>query len=205
MPYYGVSVVLDTASPLARAVRRGVDLRTFHEALGQAGRKTVRDHFILKESEMTSASTTMGGRTKLGHVGVFAEFSRAISISSDSGSVTITIAHPAIRQRLLGGVIRPVNAKNLTLPARPEAYGLRASEVRVDLKFGYAYDEELGRWRRALIADTVKSKAKKTGAWFWLVPQVNQKADPSVLPDDQVLMESALQALRGWNEDLENG
>jgi hypothetical protein len=205
MPAYGISITLDTASPFAEKMARGIAQRGYGPAVGEAGKLVLINHFGLKEQEATSAAQTAGGWVKLGHSGLYADFRDATSWQPTGDGIRLSIAHPAIRQRLQGGTIRPVNARNLTIPARKEAYGKRASEVRVPLKFGYAFDEQIGHWRRALIADTVASKAKKTGAWFWLVPQVEQKPDSSVLPSDTALVDGVSAALRGWISEVSSG
>jgi hypothetical protein len=216
---YGASVRIDTASPTASAVVRGVARGAYRTAVGEAGKLVLIEHFAGKEAEAAGASQTTSGRRKLGHVGLYADFARSTSWQTTNDGIIISISHPAIRQRLLGGEIKPVNGKYLTLPARESMYGKRAAEAAVQLKYGIAYDDELQTWRKALIAESAVTKevgrARKdgtrrtkvtaeAGVYFWLVRRVSQRPDPSVLPDDELMVERSVQALSGWVEEQTN-
>jgi len=116
--------------------------------------------------------------------------------------VMIGVNQIGIRQRLLGGDIKPVNAGALTIPAVPEAYGKRAREFN-NLRFAFALNPATGKMMPALVeaeASQVKiGKIKKDGsrtithtsnttakiAIFWLLGKVSQKPDPTVLPSDE--------------------
>lgn len=107
-------------------------------------------------------------------------------------SASVSINHLGIAQRLFGGVIRPVRAKFLAIPARPEAYGKGPREFR-DLHFqptrrGGALVENLrsdvtfGRKKKDGTR-TVTNRGERGGlVMFWLVKQVVQRPDPTVLP-----------------------
>lgn len=205
MPSFGASIRVDTASPLADAMATGISRAAFRRPTGEAAKLVLMEHFAGREQQAASAKTTSGGHPKLGHVGLFSDFARATAWTVTPAGVMVSINHVAFRQRLQGGTIKPVNKQFLTIPAREGAYGRRAREVRVKLKFGLAFDDRLGRWRKALVADEVATKAKRAGAWYWLVRQVNQDPDPAVLPYDELMTERVAQALAGWVEEISNG
>jgi len=119
---------------------------------------------------------------------------RSVQVPTASGDVVlVSINHVGIAQRFFGGEIRPGNAQYLTIPAREEAYGKRAREF--DLEFAMAPDPERGGvLRPALVSGGAPdgSKARMgAGVMFWLTRQVEQKADPSVLPTDRELATAA--------------
>src|SRR5262249_29286184 len=106
------------------------------------------------------------------------------------GFALITIDQVGVRQRFKGGPIKPVKARALTIPARPDAYGKRARDFN-NLKFSFALDPETNMRCMALVeAQSSTSNGKTSGTKpqpnvvFWLVRGVNQKPDPKVLPTD---------------------
>ena len=219
MAMYGASIRIDTVTPTASAVVRGVARGAYKSATGEAGKLVLIEHFAGKEAEAAGASQTTGGRRKLGHVGLFADFARATSWQPTSDGIVVSISHPAVRQRLLGGEIKPVNGKYLTLPARESMYGKRAAEAAVELKFAIAYDDELQKYRTALIAEKAATKevgrvrkdgtrrtkvTAEAGVYFWLVRSVNQRPDETVLPYDELMVERVVRALAGWVEEQTN-
>ncbi len=226
MAMYGASVRIDTVTPTASAVVRGVARGAYKSATGEAGKLVLIEHFAGKEAEAAGASQTTGGRRKLGHVGLFADFARATSWQPTSDGIVVSISHDAtrddgsaVRQRLLGGEIKPVNGKYLTLPARESMYGKRAAEAAVELKFAIAYDDELQKYRTALIAEKAATKevgrvrkdgtrrtkvTAEAGVYFWLVRRVNQRPDETVLPYDELMVERVVSALAGWVEEQTN-
>lgn len=220
MAVYGVSIALDTASPFAKAVARGIERRSYGPAVGEAGKLVLMDHFAGKEAQAAGASQTAAGNPKLGHVGLYADFARATSWRVVGDGVEVSINHPAIHQRLRGGIIKPVNASYLTLPAREGAYGKRVAEIGIALKFGFAFDDRLGVMRKALIAENAVTKevgrarkdgtrrtktVKEAGVYYWLVRSVNQEPDDTVLPYDELIVERVAQAFEGWAGGFSNG
>lgn len=113
-------------------------------------------------------------------------------------------------------VIKPVNAKFLTIPARPEAYGRRAREFS-DLVFEVV-DDFYGRPRPALVraAQTTFSFGKKRKGkraitnveevggevYFWLVKSVKPKPHPEGLPSTDRLKAAAVGELESYASTL---
>lgn len=122
------------------------------------------------------------------------------TVGAGTGVASVSITQLGFRQRLFGGTIVPRNGRTyLTIPASPEAVGMRAGEFS-DLRFTMAYDER-GAIRPALvrpvsqavsfirrkrkdgsIKTTIKPGELRGGVMFWLVRKVTQRADPTVLP-----------------------
>lgn len=114
----------------------------------------------------------------------------------------VVIDKLGLRQRWLGGEIRAVNGKYLTIPARAEAYGKRARDMGdlsfIKFKSGAAAlvkDDisetvtDSGYSRRSAAKGQRKSRKKGIGAvMFWLVPSVYQRPDPTVLPSPAYLL-----------------
>lgn len=116
--------------------------------------------------------------------------------------VLISVDQIGIRQRLLGGPIRPVNAKALTIPAQPDTYGKTVGEFS-NLQFKMVLDPQSGRIRPALVekpgqvtkrrggkrkdgtrSETEVSATTGLVALFWLARGVKQDPDPAVMPSD---------------------
>jgi hypothetical protein len=218
MPSFGASIRLDTASPFANAMARAVDRRAWLPKLGAAASRTVKDHLSAKQNDSSSHDSAKELGAKIS--GLYAQMVRATSWQVNGDSAVVSIAHPAVRQRLEGGTIRPVNGNYLTIPARASVYGKRVRDAGVALKFGYAFDEKYQAWRKALVAESEVrknvGKARKdgsfrtkvthsAGAYFWLIRSANQAPDPTVLPTDQVFAEQTMAALRDWSAEVSNG
>lgn len=137
------------------------------------------------------------------------------SIEADVKSVVIACNQIGVRQRLLGGVIKPVNAGALTIPAAPEAYGKTAREFN-NLVFGFALNPATGKMqpclKEAIATSVTFGKKKKDGSqsvkllstttglhvMFWLCGGVRQNADPKVMPSEEQFnqaMDQSVEAL----------
>jgi hypothetical protein len=131
------------------------------------------------------------------------------------GGAVVSITQVGIAQRLFGGTIVPRTAKMLTIPASPEAYGMRAGEFN-DLVVRKVVDPQSGALRLALVrSDQVSIKLvkhrKADGSvsisakpiaqlggevMFWLVKSVHQAADPTVLPYTEQMSATASTAIK---------
>lgn len=118
------------------------------------------------------------------------------------GAVIVSVAQIGVRQRLLGGDIKPVKAGALTLPATEEAYGKTAREFD-NLEFGFALNPATGKMQPCLKeakatkiqignvkkdgTRTIKgiSTSLGTKVFYWLCGGVHQDPDPRVMPSDQ--------------------
>lgn len=186
--------------------------------VGIAAVRAVKDHLVAKErGDPHKSANALGANPS----GLYADMADSTTFLPQPDGVDLQISHVAARQRIEGGDIFPVNCSFLTIPARREAYGKRAATVGVPLRFGYAFDSERSRWRKALIADAggtrkvkdrrkgrdgqtrdVADKSKPAGIYFWLVRSVRQKPDPTVLPDDENFFGAVFAALDGYVEGM---
>lgn len=191
---------------LAPIRRRIADGKALLNVAGRSGRNALQRH--LREKNRTSPNRMGGRRTNF-----YAKAADAVNyriLNDQEVAVSINAVGIALRYfgtaGLPGGVLRPISARYLTIPATPEAHGKRAREFG-DLVVGYAYDPELGRDRLALVRDGSQpatrvakrgGRAPSTGLpggdttgepVFWLVRSVRQEGDPAVLPDQSDLVE----------------
>lgn len=207
----GVTVVINTAGPLLARVKSEVQRAGLALVAARAVAIQTKDHLVKLNAE----------RHKHGR-GYYLQAARSVtSRSGGPGLALVTVTQTGFRQRLKGGRIAPKNGEYLTLPARPEAHGKRAREF-ADLDFAFAMDER-GRLRPALVqrlstAISLIRRKRKDGTvsltvkpgevqggkpMFWLVREVNQRPDPTVLPTEAETQETATAAIRRRVERLE--
>ena len=200
----GVTVVVDEITPLLERVQSLATAR----GLALVGARAVGD---LVKQHLYGLD---GQRHQYGrHYYRQAGDSVTARIVPEGAAVSIT--QTGFRQRLFGGTITPRVAKMLTIPANPEAYGMRAREFK-DLDVRRVLDPKTGALRLALVrrASTqiryVRRKNKdgtsslnakpvrEVGGevMFWLVRKVVQKADPTVLPYAEQMSARALAAIQ---------
>jgi hypothetical protein len=103
---------------------------------------------------------------------------KATNWQEGAGFVDIVTNQIGVRQRLLGGPIKPVNAGALTIPIAPEAYGRRASE------FADAFIAHTAKGAFIVVKEG-KGKEAKLKFLFFLAKGVNQEPDPDVMPTDE--------------------
>lgn len=188
-----ISVVEDTASPWLRDL---VGRVTPHRIAAEVGPRCTR----LVQRNFRGLGTNARGWKTTNFYGRAAE---ATNWQEGFGFLNIVVNQIGVRQRLMGGDIKPVNAGALTIPACEEAYGKRAGEFS-NLQFKFVLDPERGVMRPALVEKagvthiklgrkrkdgTRSAKADRTStglvALFWLSKGVHQEADPRVLPSDE--------------------
>ena len=107
----------DGASPaLARITASLTDRKPLHAVLGKRGEIEARAHFESRNSEPNKQGwprQQFWARIRT---------ATAFTSADDSGAV-VTIADPAINQKIYGGTITPKEGTYLALPAIAEAYG----------------------------------------------------------------------------------
>jgi hypothetical protein len=154
--------------------------------------------------DKTRANKFGGARTHF-----FANTARAIQTPEVKGTVSsVSINQVGLAQRIFGGIIRAGQGissltgaitKFLAIPARAEAYGKTPGQFH-DLQF---VREKRGNGGAMLVQtmQTVvsfgKKGVRKVGergglVMFWLVKQVNQPGDSSILPSDEAVTQAAL-------------
>jgi hypothetical protein len=129
------------------------------------------------------------------------------------GAVSFTITKVGLAQRRFGGVIHAgvgtssttgQPTKYLAIPAHPIAYGHRPGAFS-NLRF---IPRRNGRAMLVLPLQTAASTSRNNAnnlVMYWLVPSVKQKPDPSLLPTDAELQETATaEASRYLSEKLQS-
>jgi hypothetical protein len=190
-----IAVENDTASPWLAKVRANVSP---HRIAAEVGPRCTR--LVQRNFRKYAGGANAKGWPSTHFYGRAAE---ATNWQEGFGFVQISVNQIGIRQRLLGGTIKPVNAGALTIPNTPEAYGKTAREFS-NLQFKMLYDPETGHVRPALVekAGVIKIKLgrkKKDGsksatpvstttgmvALFWLAKSVTQEPNPNVMPTER--------------------
>jgi hypothetical protein len=210
-----LSVLHDTATPALRAlVARLRKPRELNRVMAKAVINRLKDHFAERGMEgnkrgWPSRKTWQAIRGSTG-----------LASATNEGA-TISMGHPAIRQKFFGsevlGPIRPKDGKRLALPATAQAYmaGWPRHGNTPTLKCMLAFNSGIQRWMLALVnaedqagMKQVKDRRKghqgetrwvrdpksPAGVWYWLARQVTVPRDPRALPSDDVLMSHATAA-----------
>lgn len=209
MPAYAVTVRDTDAGGLQR-ITDALRPQALGTAIGEAGKIALINHFAFKESLAGSHDTAsrLGARPS----GLYAQFARATSWQVAGSAIVLSIEHPAVRQRLEGGVIKAADGGWLTIPAIAAAYARRAREFNL---VPVVWTDAQGRERGMLISTSttgvkktrrlrtgkteVYAAKQKVGVYFWLVRETApQDPDPTVLPTDEALLAAVTQALDGY-------
>ncbi|MBI5770832.1 MAG: hypothetical protein HZA93_23850 [Verrucomicrobia bacterium] len=190
--------VTDRATPILVAIEESIRPDRLKPVVGRAAVNVVRRHFFALDRERPNALA--GGRTHY-----YAGAARGTHFDVLPDGVMISVNQVGILQRILGGTIVPKQAKFLTIPARSEAYGKRASEFRDliilrrgDHQFGEPYAlaravstivHRSGAADSLLLGGSRSSSGGLQGGeiLFWLKRSVTQAPDPTVAPDTLAL------------------
>lgn len=193
MAISNIVVVSDTATPALGKLLEVMDPKAIAANIGEAEVILFQNHFS------QAPANKMGWHS----TGFWPAAARATNYSVVPQGVTINVNKQGVRQRYAGGEIHPTGGhKYLTIPARSEAYGKRASEfTNLKVAFGrngpFALVEvdqtnlTFGRKRK----DGTRSRTANTvggGVMFWLVKSVYQAPDASVLPSDSSVLQTAV-------------
>jgi hypothetical protein len=178
--------------------------RALLAATGREAGNQLKKHF--QEKDKTDANTLAPDRRS--------HFWLAVSQTVNNGSgpdnptvsgstVAISINHPAIAQKVFGGTIFAKEAGALTIPVEERAYGRTANtfEQETGLKL-FLIHSGTGNFENALLA--VKDAGGKGFiVEYLLTKSVNQKPDPTALPDmasgspfEQALLDRARTVVR---------
>ena len=146
---------------------------------GDAVLNQLRDYF--KMLDVTHPNQLGGDRTHF-----WLGMAEDLVLETDDTAAEIAIPSP-FGYLWLGGEIQATN-KLLTVPARAEAYGHYASDFGDDLKFGI-----FRTTGTKFLAD------KKTGlVMYWLCEHVHGNPHPDYLPDEQAMVDCAINAVGDW-------
>lgn len=152
----------------------------------------LKDHLIAKE-----AQPNKNAWPKTGFYGQAAEHVNVVSGGANEAQVVVS--HEGFAQRVLGGTINPVNAKALAIPARAEAYGKLPSDFDGLLDY-------IPRKGGKLVGMLVGKEGADQGVvFFWLVKNVTQSPDPTVLPTEKQMRDAIDEELNAIAEEVKAG
>lgn len=125
---------------------------------------------------------------------------RSVTGIAQGDALTLRADHQGLRQRWLGGPIKPVNADALTIPISSQAYGKTVADFPgaflIRTRKG-AYIVQYGN----TVAATPRRRGSAAGRGshleflFKLSKGVNQKGNPDVVPTNDELAEVAMAAI----------
>ena len=172
---------------------------------GRAAANLVKDHLFGLDSTRPNA---LGGK----RTHFYASAAKSVSNPKPTGAgVSFTINQIGLAQRWLGGTIRAGAGissatgratQYLAIPARAESYGKAPSEFP-DLRF---VPRKGGGMLIQALQTAIKwtkkgaEKAFETGGgvMFWLVKEVTQRPDPTVLPTEDAIEHAAASAMESY-------
>lgn len=187
-------------------------------AAAVAGQRVLFDHLVEKESNPAShrSAADLGGKSS----GLYAQMARATSWAVTGTGFSLTISHVAARQRYLGGTIRPSGRvssatgqpiKHIAIPARGEAVGKTPSEFDLEPVFGrsgvygLALAQQVTRQRKSRKKATygqmeavAVAGLERSQLMYWLVDEVTQAPDPTVLPTEERFARGILSATEAF-------
>lgn len=151
--------------------------------VGRAGQQTTRDHLY----ELATLRHRPGVSPNF-----YQQAADSVTHAVEPDGAEIRIDHTGVAQRYYGGRINAVNYTHLWIPVHPRSIGRSAGEFPGLVPI--------------ISPLTNKGVAFQTGRrdqiLFALVPHVDQRADPSVLPTDDDYRHSALAAIDDLVETL---
>lgn len=161
------------------------------KASGRELGNLLKRHFREKDR---SNKNKLGGRRQ--HLWLQIAGSVQNPVQTGFNSVSVSINHPTIGQKVFGGPIIAKRAKNLTIPQTDEAYGRTAA----------TFEHETGRKLIFLKQNDNLLLASKIGqssrlqVEYVLTPRVIQRPDPTALPTKQQMEDAVISRGRKYLE-----
>lgn len=203
-----LAVNMTTSGPALRfltQVTQSLQSGALNQRVGGVAQRLVKQHLTRL---IASRPNRLGGKSTR----FYEKAANATTFTATPSGVLITIAKQGMRQRFSGGVITPVNAKYLTIPATPAAHGKRAGGFG-DLKFAIVPGRGPALVRTS---DVFKAtgKVRKDGTRkqqrvasagevvFWLRKRITQRPDPTVIPNAQDFTAAISADLDVWRNTL---
>ncbi|MHC1762915.1 MAG: hypothetical protein AB9869_01230 [Verrucomicrobiia bacterium] len=184
--------VTDKATPKLNALIRSIENPIPGLMIaGRAVANVLRAHYREKHAKEPNK---LGGKRQNYWLGV----RHSVNNPQPSGAaqVTVSISHPSIMQKIKGGTITAKRVSMLTIPVDKEAYGRRASVLERALNIKLFVIEQGGR---AFLAGRTDSAAPLR-IFYVLKRSVTQKPDPTALPPEQTIHDTATEAFTKWVE-----
>jgi hypothetical protein len=211
-----INIQINTAQVRQAAARASGFGAQILSIAARAVANLVKNHLFERD---TRGNALGGKRTHF-----YSTAAKSVETATADGAASITITKIGLAQRWLGGTIRAGAGissatggptKYLAIPARAEAYGRTPAEFS-DLKFvprrnGGAM---LVQAHQTLVAGfTKKGAQRKLGArgttpgsageagglvMFWLVTEVTQQPDPTVMPTEEAMHAAAATSIESY-------
>jgi len=166
------------------------------KVVGRRGSNELKKHFRMRNR----TPNKLGGTRTNFWQGVADAVQNPVLVG-DSG-VCISINHPAFAQKVFGGTIKPKNAKALTIPVEPEAYGRTVATFQQETGIQLFLLKKKAGGMSNLLAGIVDEHTVKV--FYVLQSSVDQAADPQALPDqnqfEAALLDEAEQYLNRENK-----
>jgi len=194
--------IKDEVTGLVKDVEEAFESRRINPQIGTAMVRLFQDHFrTLPASQSGFPSQHYWG-----------EAAKSMSFVVTADGVKLSSSLPGLNMHVTGipAIIRPINAKNLAIPARAEAYGRRPREfanLRVAFrKVGGHLEafalvegagEQRGKPQHALQIKGIKGDKKVGQAWtgavvYWLKKEVHTHRYPGVIPTEEQMRQEAI-------------
>lgn len=183
--------IQDHATSVLTALEGAMTPRALAANIGEAEVKLFQRHLLNNPPNKQGWPST----------GFWPAAARAVNYQATDAGPLININQQGVRQRLLGGMVRPVNKKFLAIPARAEAYGRAPSEFN-NLKVAFGRGGAFALVEAAASQITYGKKKKNGqrdfsvtqvggGVFYWLVKFAEQHPDPTVIPDERDVIQVA--------------
>ena len=159
------------------------------KVVGRRGANELKTHFRRRDT----AGNKLGGR----RTHFWRQVADSVNNPQIEGSrVRISIADPRFAQKVFGGTIAPKNAKALTIPVDPLAYGRTVAVFQQTTGIQLFIPRKKGGALSNLLAG-FGTDPKHFTVYYILVARVDQEADPKALPDrakfNAAILDEALQ------------
>lgn len=157
--------------------------RAFKNLIGVDVSAAVRKHLYARDAK----PNRMGGRK----THYYRSAGDSVNHEITATGAAVNVDHIGIRQRLDGGVITPKTAKALTIPVSARAHGKRAREFSDTFildKSGSGDPDTVG----VIVQDLGDGQLD---ALYVLRTRVDQSPDPTVMPSDRTIVETASESI----------
>ncbi len=202
--------VTENATTMLRALIAKMEPVQVAYRSGYAVRELVVDHL----NEYDAAHPNKFGAPRTHYYKTAAD---GTSLSVSDTLATIKVNQIGILQRIYGGKIVPKNTKYLTIPANAQAYARRARDFPnlvplIRRKNGVVRAVALAEATTTpLLKGFRKNGQRRHGkvqggrVYFWLVLEVNQQANPDIVPTEQEIEKCINDALiTSTKEEMES-
>lgn len=162
------------------------------QVVGREAANRIKDHYQIKDA---TEPNQLGGKREHFWLQVMKSVNNPIVQSTpDGATIRVAVSDPRIAQKVFGGTIAAKQAKALTIPVAPEAYGRTASTFEAEV--GPLVLVVVGGKKNNPFARAVLALAQNghLTAEYLLTPSVTQAPDPTALPDRSTLTEQLLVA-----------